>query len=117
MDLSINEGTLVVTGGLGHSFATAIVIKKTPKGLSAAGAEHLILMQRFGTRGEGWSLTRQELVRQDGRVFDTFHIVLSGGTERTLYFDVTDWLARIQQPKDQGPRTKDQGPRSRSAKL
>jgi hypothetical protein len=97
VDLSINEGTLVVTGGLGHSFATAIVIKKTPKGLSAAGAEHLLLTQRFGKRDEGWTLTRQELVKHDGRVFDTFHIRLSGGTERALYFDITDWLARIQQ--------------------
>jgi hypothetical protein len=97
MDLSINEGTLVVTGGLGHSFATAIVIKKTPKGLSAAGAEHLILTQRYGQRGEGWTLLRQDLVTQDGRVFDTFHIRLSAGIERALYFDITDWLARIQQ--------------------
>ena len=98
MDLSINEGTLVVTGGLGDSLPTAIVIRKTPKGLSAAGAEHLILTQRFGQRGEGWTLKQQELVTQDGRVFDAFHLVLSGGVERALYFDVTDWLARIQQP-------------------
>jgi hypothetical protein len=96
MDLSINEGTLVVTGGLGDSFATAIVIRKTPRGLSAAGAEHLILAQRFGKRGEGWTLTQQELVEQNGRVFDAFHILLSDGLARTLYFDVTDWLARIQ---------------------
>ena len=96
MDLSINEGTLVVTGGLGDSPSAAIVIKKTPKGLSAAGAEHLILTQRFGKRGEGWTLTRQELLTQDGRVFDVFQIRLSGGIDRALYFDVTDWLARIQ---------------------
>ena len=98
MDLSINEGTLVVTGGIGDSPSTAIVIKKTPKGLSAAGAEHLILSQRFGKRGESWTLTSQELIKQDGRVFDRFHIVLPGGVERALYFDVTDWLARIQHP-------------------
>ena len=98
MDLSINEGTLVVTGGVGDSLPNAIVIKKTPKGLSAAGAEHLMLEQRFGKRGQGWTLKRQELVRHDGRVFDAFHIVLSGGVERALYFDVTDWLARIRQP-------------------
>jgi hypothetical protein len=100
MDLSINEGTLVVTGGLGDSFATAIVIKKTPTGLSATGAEHLILTQRFGKRGEGWTLVQQNLAKHDGRVFDTFRILLSGGTERVLYFDITDWLARIQQPSE-----------------
>jgi len=103
MDLSINEGTLVVTGGVGDSFATAIVIKKTPKGLSAAGAEHLILTQRFGKRGEGWTLVRQELVERNGRVFDAFEIRLSGGTDRALYFDVTDWLARIRNPPNPKP--------------
>ena len=43
MDLSINEGTLVVTGGPGDTPQTAIVIKKTPRGLSAAGAETMLL--------------------------------------------------------------------------
>ncbi len=38
MDLSINEGTLVVTGGIGDSVEQAIAIKNTPKGLSAARA-------------------------------------------------------------------------------
>jgi len=95
MDLSINEGTLVVTGGPGDTPATAIVIRKTPKGLSAAGAEHLILTQRFGKRGDGWTLARQDLVNHDRRVFDAFHILLADGTERTLYFDVTDWLAAM----------------------
>jgi hypothetical protein len=97
MDLSINEGTLVVTGGLGDSPATAIVNKKTPRGLSAAGAEHLLLSQRFGKRGDGWQLAHQDLVRQDGRVYDVIHIVLPDAGTRALYFDVTDWLARIQQ--------------------
>jgi hypothetical protein len=94
MDLSINEGTLVVTGGPGDSVQTAIVIKKTPKGVSAAGAEHLVLTQRYGKRGEGWTLRQQALVKHHGRVLDALHIVLSGGSERAVYFDVTDWLAR-----------------------
>jgi hypothetical protein len=97
VDLSINEGTLVVTGGPGDAPATAIVIRKTPKGLSAAGAEHVILSQRFGKHGEGWTLARQDLINRDGRILDTLHILLlPGGMERTLYFDVTDWLAAIQ---------------------
>ncbi|HEV3214702.1 MAG TPA: hypothetical protein VGZ27_03220 [Vicinamibacterales bacterium] len=97
MDLSINEGTLVVTGGPGHSVGTAIVIKKTPKGLSAAAAEHLLLTQRYGRRGRAWTLKTQDLLKADGRVYDTFRIVLLDGTERALFFDVTDWLARVQE--------------------
>ena len=97
MDLSINEGTLVVTGGPGDTVHTAIVIKKTPKGLSAAGAEHLFLSQRYGRRGPDWTLTQQDLIQQDGRVFDVFHLVLADGASRDLFFDVTDWLARAAQ--------------------
>ncbi len=95
MDLSINEGTLVVTGGPGDSPQTAIVIRKTPRGLSAAGAEHMLLQKWFGQRGTSWTLTRQELVRADGRTYDLYEVVLDDGSKRSLYFDVTDWLARL----------------------
>src|SRR5918999_734604 len=94
MDLSINEGTLVVTGGPGDSVATAIVIKKTPKGLSAAGAEHMLLEKWVGRRGDGWTPNRQELLQQDGRTYDVHRVTLRDKSERTLYFDVTDWLSR-----------------------
>ena len=70
MDLSINEGTLVVSGGTGDSIQNAIVIKKTPKGLSVAGAEHLFLTKRFGRRGRDWTLEQQDLVRAEGKVYD-----------------------------------------------
>jgi len=98
MDLSINEGTLVVTGGPGDSLQTAIVIRKTPRGLSANGAEHLILQQRYGERDRGWHLKALDLVRHEGRTFDVYQITLADGSERSLYFDITDWLARVQQP-------------------
>ena len=94
MDLSINEGTLVVTGGPGDSVGTAIVIRKTPKGLSAAGAEHLLLQKWFGTRGRDWTLRAQELLQQDGRTYDVYRVTLPDNSERALYFDVTDWLSR-----------------------
>jgi hypothetical protein len=95
MDLSINEGTLVVTGGPGDSFQTAIVIRKTPKGLSAAGAEHLLIAQRHGQRGEGWTLTQQQFLKRNGRAYDVCRIALADGTHRAFHFDVTDWLDRV----------------------
>ena len=94
MDLSINEGTLVVSGGPGDSIATAIAIKKTPKGLSASGAEHLLLAQRYGQRGSGWTLLQQDLVQASGRTYDVFRIVLPDHSERSIHFDVTELLAR-----------------------
>ncbi len=92
MDLSINEGTLVVTGGPGDSLQTAIFIRKTPKGVSAAGAELLFLTQRYGQRGRDWTLKHQDLVQANGKVYDTYCVLLTDGTERLLCFDVTGWL-------------------------
>lgn len=96
MDLSINEGTLVVTGGPGDTLQTAIVIKKTPRGLSAAGAETMLLRKWFGEGGRNWTMKAQTMQVVDGRTYDAYEVVLSDGSERRLYFDVTDWLARTQ---------------------
>ncbi len=93
MDLSINEGTLVVTGGPGDTAQTAIVIKKTPKGLSAAGAEQMLLQKWFGRQGTDWTRKQQDLVQQNGRTYDVYRVTLVDGSERMLYFDVTEWLA------------------------
>jgi hypothetical protein len=98
MDLSINEGTLVVTGGPGDTLQTAIVIKKTPRGLSAAGAETMLLKKWFGERNTDWTMKRQEMTQVDGRTYDAYEVVLADGSERRLYFDVTDWLVRTQRP-------------------
>jgi hypothetical protein len=96
MDLSINEGTLVVAGGTGESLENAIIIRKTPRGLSAAGAEHLFLSRRFGQRGVDWTLVNQDLVRADGKVYDAYCVRLADASEQRLYFDVTAWLIDAQ---------------------
>lgn len=94
MDLSINEGTLVVTGGPGDTLQTAIAIKKIPRGLSAAGAEYVLLGKWFGARDKDWTMTRQAMVQVNGRTYDTYDVVLADGSERQLYFDITEWLSR-----------------------
>jgi hypothetical protein len=94
MDLSINEGTLVVSGGPGDTIGTAIVIKKTPRGLSASGAEHILLQKWYGTRDVDWTLKRHELQQDSGRTYDVYHVELAGGAARALFFDVTEWLSR-----------------------
>ena len=95
MDLSINEGTLVVSGGPGDSTRTAISIKKTPRGLSAAGAEFMLLQKWFGTRGKDWTLVQQQLLQVDGRTYDVYDVVLKDDSRRSLYFDITDWLSAL----------------------
>jgi hypothetical protein len=96
MDLSINEGVLVIGGGAGDAPRSAINIKRAPRGTSAIDAEHLYLTQRFGRHGRGWQLRTRELVCEDGRSYDLVRIELAGGDERRLFFDVTDWLRRAE---------------------
>ncbi len=96
MDLSINEGVLVVGGGVGDSPRSAIFIKRAPRGTSAVDAEDMYLTQRFGRRGHGWTLVTRELVHDHGRAYDRLRILVGQTDERTLYFDVTDWLAQAE---------------------
>jgi hypothetical protein len=95
MDLSVNEGTLVVSGGPGDSAETPIVIKKVPRGVSAAGAEHMLLHKWFGEPEKKWTLRRRELLQMNGRTLDVCRVALNDQSERALYFDVTDLLARV----------------------
>ncbi len=97
MDLSLNQGTLVVTGGPGDSLQTAIVIRKTPRGLSAAGAEHLLLVQRYGGKGDGWRLKSGDFLLESGRTYDVYTVTIADGRERRIYFDVTDWLTHVKE--------------------
>ena len=94
MDLSINEGTLVVTGGPGDTLQSAIVIKKTPRGLSAAGAEFMLLGKWYGEWQKDWTLARQEMLQVEGRTYDAYEVVLTDGSLKRLFFDVTEWLSR-----------------------
>ena len=105
MDLSINEGTLVVTGGPGDTLQTAIAIKKIPRGLSAAGAEYMLLRKWFGERGKNWTLSREAMLQVEGRTYDAYDVVLADGSERCLYFDVTEWLAVLRGSAGSGRRT------------
>lgn len=52
------------------------------------------LTQRYGDRHRDWTLKRQDLLRVGAKTYDTYQIVLADGSERSLYFDVTEWIAR-----------------------
>lgn len=95
MDLSVNEGVLVIGGGVGDSVRSAIFIKRAPKGTSAIDAEQMYLTQRFGRHGRGWQLRTRELVHDQGRAFDLVRIIIGDSDERVFYFDVTEWLALL----------------------
>jgi hypothetical protein len=58
----------------------------------------MLLRKWFGDRDKDWTMKRQTMLQVDGRTYDTYDVVLAGGSERQLFFDVTEWLARTQRP-------------------
>lgn len=99
MDLSVNAGTLVVGGGLGDSLRAAVVLKRTPRGMSAIEAEFLYVAQRFGAQRTGWRIEGRHLHRLEGRSFDELRIVLPDGSRRVLFFEVTALLTQAHGPR------------------
>ncbi len=56
--------------------------------------EFILLESDFGFRGEDWHLVRQQLINCDGRKYDIITIQFLDGTERDVYFDITDWFGK-----------------------
>jgi hypothetical protein len=56
----------------------------------------MFLTRRFGHRGKDWTLKDQDLRQIDGKIYDVYSVRLTEGTDRKLYFEVTDWLSSAQ---------------------
>ena len=39
-------------------------------------------------------MQRQDMLQVAGRTYDTYEVVLTDGSEKRLFFDVTEWLSR-----------------------
>ena len=52
-------------------------------------SECLYLAKRFGRLGRDWKLEIQFALEIDGRHYDELRLILSDGTSKTVYFDIT----------------------------
>lgn len=57
-------------------------------------AEYHYIWQECGIRGKDWTLQGQALVENKGRYYDRIEIKLSDGSQRTFYFDITDFYGK-----------------------
>ena len=48
-----------------------------------------VLAKRFGRLGDDWKLEIQLALEIDGRHHDELRLILSDGTSKTVYFDIT----------------------------
>lgn len=78
----------------GKSPEEAIVIVEAKSSREGVRAEYDYLSAEFGERGKAWQLELQQLLNHNGRVYDVMKVLLAGGKQVTLYFDITDFFGK-----------------------
>jgi hypothetical protein len=57
-------------------------------------AEYRYLARKFGRLGVDWKPVGQGLLEHDHRQYDEMHIQLADGTQRTIFFDITQFFGK-----------------------
>jgi hypothetical protein len=81
------------TGGSGDSPKNAVVIQNVENHRAGVAAEYLYLQQNFGVRDLDWRLVMQALLEGD-RPLDRVTIELADGTQKDVYFDVSEFFGK-----------------------
>ena len=80
--------------GPGDTIGTAVIIRGAPTSSIGVNAEYHYLTQQFGARDLDWKLERQSLLQTADRAYDKMEIVLTDGSRRVVFFDITEFWAR-----------------------
>ena len=81
-------------GGNGQSEEEAVVIRTTSSSIGVP-AEYAWLEKQYGLRDSDWSINlRMHGPDATGRIHEKFHIKLTDGTEKTIYFDISSFFGR-----------------------
>lgn len=56
--------------------------------------EYERISQHYGPEAKTWRTMYQVLIERDGRQYDRLHIELKDGTEKDVYFDITDFYGK-----------------------
>jgi hypothetical protein len=78
----------------GESMEDAIIIQ-APNSEIGVAKEYQWVEKHFGRRNVSWKLASQALVPGGDRFYDLLHIRLADGTEKKLYFDITDFFGKF----------------------
>jgi hypothetical protein len=81
-------------GGPGDTIERAVVIRGAPDSNLGVEAEYRYLAQKYGRPRTDWQLIGQGLVEAGDCFYDEMHIRLADGTERTVFFDITEFFGK-----------------------
>ncbi|MDM7912420.1 MAG: hypothetical protein QUS09_04920, partial [Methanotrichaceae archaeon] len=73
----------------------AVVIMNAVDDSEGVDAEYYYLEQRYGDRPEDWYLITQALLDQGKTIYDQMDLMLSDGSNVTIYFDITDFFGKV----------------------
>jgi len=86
--------SITFEGGPGNTIERAVIIRGAPDEALGVEAEYAYLAQKFGRPGIDWELVGQGLLEPGHRKYDEMHIKLADGTQRTIYFDITEFFGK-----------------------
>jgi hypothetical protein len=77
---------------IGDSLETAVVIHGASNSGEGIKAENQYLSEKFGQRGLDWDKKGQSLIGKEDKQYDKLDIELKDGTNKTVYFDITEFF-------------------------
>jgi len=85
---------IVFEGGPGDTFKNAVIIRGASDNMNGVLAEYECLSVVYGKRDQDWEVKKQTLWKKWFHTYDQIDIVLSDGTQRTIFFDITDFFGK-----------------------
>ncbi|MHA1300793.1 MAG: hypothetical protein ACTSO9_15355 [Candidatus Helarchaeota archaeon] len=79
----------------GDSIENAIKIINAPDHFTGVNSEYLYLSNKFGVKGKDWKLEIQSLIENEGKHYDKMEIILSDGSKKTIFFDISDFYGKF----------------------
>jgi hypothetical protein len=76
------------TGGDGSSFAQAVFFPNAKSSMDGVPLEKKWLAEKY----PGYKMTRQAVIEENNRLYDSLEIVTASGETKTVYFDMTSWF-------------------------
>ena len=83
------------SGKDGSSLDKAIRIEGARNESEGLAAEYAWLAQEFGVQEKDWTLVMQSLMHDKGRSYDQMIVKIADGTEKEIYFDITDFFGKF----------------------
>jgi hypothetical protein len=89
---NLGKTMVMYNNNIGDSLENAVVIHGAANSGEGIIAENQYLSEKFGQRGLDWNKREQSLIGKENKHIDKIEIELKDGTNKTVYFDITEFF-------------------------